>query len=122
MKRLVPCLLATALLLSACAGTPSASGGIEGTVTAGPTCPVETLDSPCPPMPWSGTVRATSADGDVYEAETDSKGNFSLSLPPGTYEVAPETGGQAPPTGIPETVVVTEAMQTVDLEVDTGIR
>jgi hypothetical protein len=124
MRRFVPAVtLASVLLLPACAETvPQASGGIHGQVVAGPTCPVETLDSPCPPGKWTGTIRATSADGDVYETETDAEGRFSLNLPPGTYEVVPETGGQTPPTGIPQTIVVTDVMQTVDLEVDTGIR
>ena len=67
-------------------------------------------------------MRATSADGRSYDAETDPAGNYSISLPPGTYDVVPETEG-ALPTGIPASATVTEGpMQHLDLQVDTGIR
>jgi hypothetical protein len=91
-------------------------------VAAGPTCPVERAGSPCPPQVWSGTVRATDRDGKTYEAETDAQGNYSLSLPPGTYGVVPVTQG-ALPRGIPTSETVTGGpMQRLDLQVDTGIR
>lgn len=69
-------------------------------------------------------MRATAgSDGKSYEAETDAQGNYSLSLPPGTYEVVPETEGGTPPTGIPTSATVTDGpMQHLDLQVDTGIR
>jgi hypothetical protein len=116
--------LVLSLVLVACAkgagGSPS--GGIEGVVTAGPTCPVETLDSPCPPTPWQGTVRATASDGSTFEATTDADGRYRLALPAGSYEVAAVIEGGGPPTASPVPITIADAMQTLDLEVDTGIR
>jgi len=117
--------LALTLSLVGCAqsSSPSASStGIYGTVMAGPTCPVERAESPCPPRTWSGTVRATDRNGQSYDAETDARGNYSLSLPPGTYDVFPVTES-ALPIGIPTNATVTDgSMQRLDLQVDTGIR
>ena len=125
MRVLLAVVLTATLALGACArsANPSApSTGIFGTVTAGPTCPVEQKNSPCPPGVWTGTVRATDTSGKSYEAETDAQGNYSLSLPPGTYDVVPETGGTLP-TGIPTSATVKDGpMQQLDLQVDTGIR
>jgi hypothetical protein len=106
-----------------CGAAASASGGVKGTVTAGPTCPVQHAESPCPPAPWSGTVRATSSTGATYDANTDSSGAFELRLPDGTYSVAAVMQAGGPATAKPVSVTVEGAtMQSVDLSVDTGIR
>jgi hypothetical protein len=111
------------LVLAGCAGTAvSPAGGVQGSVTAGPTCPVEIQGSPCPPQPWTGTVRATSAGGSVTETVTDGHGHYTLHLPDGTYDVEPVVEG-GPPTAKPVRVTVAGgAMQSLDLQVDTGIR
>ena len=114
------------VLLSVCvacgsrAGSPT--GGIEGHVTIGPTCPVEQIGSPCPPGAWSGTVRATAADGTAHETSTASDGSYRLALPPGTYTVTPVVEGNGPPTAKPATVTVGATMQQLDLQLDSGIR
>jgi hypothetical protein len=125
MKRLVALGLILPLLLVACSKTPStdAAGGIFGTVHRGPTCPVERVDSPCPPQPWSGVVRATAEDGHTFEASTDGDGNYTLSVPAGPYTVVALTDAGMFPTGVPtDAVVGNGARIRVDLEVDTGIR
>jgi Carboxypeptidase regulatory-like domain len=120
MRRLV---VVTVIALGACASQAAApSGGVEGTVTAGPTCPVEIQGSPCPPQIWTGTVRATGADGSVHDTETDAAGRYRLSLAPGTYDVAAVVAGPGPPSARPVSVTVGESIQTLDLQVDTGIR
>jgi Carboxypeptidase regulatory-like domain len=121
MRGLVVAVIAMALAACA-AGASAPAGGIHGTVTAGPTCPVEHAGTPCPPAPWSGTIRATAADGTTYDASTDAEGSYRLALPDGTYAVAPVTSG-GPQSAKPVTVTVQGgATQTVDLQVDTGIR
>ena len=121
MRRIL--VLATALSLAACgSNAASATGGIEGTVTAGPTCPVEIEGSPCPPQVWTGTVRATASDGSEHDALTDAAGRYRLQLEPGTYSVAPVVEDAGPVLAKPVTVTVGDTMQTLDLQVDTGIR
>jgi hypothetical protein len=115
--------IAAALALAACAPrAASATGGIEGSVTAGPTCPVEIQGSPCPPQIWTGTVRATAADGTQHEVLTDRAGHYRLELAPGTYTVVPVVQDAGPVLAKPVTVTVGDSMQTLDLQVDTGIR
>jgi hypothetical protein len=118
--------LATGLLLAliACgrSSSPANPSGIFGTVTAGPTCPVEQVGSPCPPAPWVGTVLATDEAGHPTDTRTDESGNYTLTLAPGRYEVMAVTDG-GPPTGQPVTIDVQSGRTTrVDLTVDTGIR
>jgi hypothetical protein len=123
MKRMVPVLVAVAL--AACGGDGSGDGasGIRGQALAGPQCPVEMADSPCPDLPWEGTVVATdTSSGDAFTAITDADGRFELSLAPGTYEVTIEAAS-TPPTAEPQTVTVEEGTFTeIEVFVDTGIR
>jgi hypothetical protein len=120
--RTVALAVVTAALVACASSAQTATGGIEGTVTAGPMCPVEVQGSPCPPGVWTGTVRATAADGTTHETETDTAGNYHLALDPGTYSVVPLVEGGGPPTARPVTVTVSEPMQQLDLQVDSGIR
>jgi hypothetical protein len=120
--RTIALVLVPLTLVACAAGANAQSGGIEGTVSAGPTCPVEIQGSPCPPGLWTGTVRATAADGTSHETETDDHGGYRLALEPGTYTVAPVVEGPGPPIAKPVTVTVGDVMQRLDLQVDTGIR
>lgn len=112
------------LLLGACAGDEAPpTGGITGRVLAGPTCPAETAASPCPPMPWQGTVLAVAVDGSEYRTVAAADGSYSLALPAGAFTVVAETGVSQPPSGVPAEITIEEgAMQQLDLQVDTGIR
>ncbi len=116
-------IIALLVLFAACASAPGTpTGGIRGRVTIGPTCPVERQGSPCPPNAWTGTVRATSADGDVHDATAGPDGSYELALPPGTYTVTPVVDGPGPPTARPQTVTIGTTMEQVDLRLDSGIR
>src|SRR5205814_1656827 len=42
-----------------------APSGVEGRVTAGPTCPVQRADQPCPDKPVETTLRLLRQDGSV---------------------------------------------------------
>jgi len=122
--RSIVAVLALSVSLSACAsGAQEPAGGITGIVTAGPTCPVEMANSPCPLGVWTGTVRATATDGSTQETQTDREGRYRLQLPEGTYEVIPVIAGGGPPSAASVSVTVAAGvMQTLDLQVDTGIR
>ena len=104
--------------------TPPRAGetGIYGTVTIGPTCPVERADSPCPDRPYQARI-TISRDGTPFaETMSGADGHFFVPLPAGTYLVRGESAG-ALPRGSEETVtVVAGAVASVALRFDSGIR
>ena len=101
--------------------------GVRGTVTASPTCPVETIpaDPACAPRPVAGAVLVfTDADGrEVKRATSDQDGSFSVELPPGRYQVMAQAVEGLMATPGPMEVEV-EAGPPAELQVsyDTGIR
>jgi hypothetical protein len=126
MRRFLP-ILAAFVLLASCRGDatdelPSpADSGIRGTVTAGPQCPVVQAGSPCPDVPWEGTIDITEGSDVVATVSTFDDGRFAVALDPGTYQVQPVVTG--PGTAPPVTVDVPgQGYAEVALTVDTGIR
>jgi hypothetical protein len=128
MKRLLALGLLVGLLAPACgrSSTPRAdsSQNIVGSVVAGPTCPVESIESPCPPKPIPGVgVEVLSGDRVVVHVTTDAHGRFSVAASPGTYEVRAVRGQQAFMSAKPVTVTVRPGVNaTVTIRADTGIR
>ncbi|MDO8514555.1 MAG: carboxypeptidase-like regulatory domain-containing protein [bacterium] len=103
-------------------------GTIQGRVTLGPTCPVETVppDPSCAtqPYPYQTTVTATGG-GRSVTVPTDAAGSFRVSLTPGTYTVSAAGGNNTfPSCAKAEQSVELKAGQTttVDISCDTGIR
>lgn len=123
MKRFAPFLVA--LALASCGGDGAGDGtsGIRGQALSGPQCPVEVQGSPCPDLPFEGTVIVTeTGSGEEFTVETDSEGRFELSLEPGTYEVS-IVSETSPPFAKPQTVTVEPAaFSEIVVSVDTGIR
>jgi hypothetical protein len=102
-----------------------ATTGVRGTVTAGPTCPVERADqSPCIRAVPDATIVATDAAGkEVARAMSDGSGAYFLQLPPGTYRIVPQPVAGLMGTAAAETVQVTSGAATrLDFAYDTGIR
>lgn len=111
---------------------PSATSSSEGTVTGevvlGPTCPVE-HNPPlpgCEPKPYPTTVeiRPVSPSESYAALNTDSLGDFKISLPPGTYYFNAQSQSSMPyPRCSPEQVSVTAGeVKNVTITCDTGIR
>jgi hypothetical protein len=125
VKRIALVLVALAVVACGADGEGSGDGtsGIRGRAVSGPQCPVEMAGSPCPDLPYQGTVIATDVDtGDVSTVETDAEGRFELPLAPGTYEVSIRSESQ-PPFAKPQTVTVEQgAFAEIVVTVDTGIR
>jgi hypothetical protein len=83
-------------VLSGCALTgasdPELAATITGRVEQGPTCPVETLNSPCPPAPAVGATVTVLLEGEVITSTTtDADGRFELDAPAGVVEVRAES-------------------------------
>ena len=102
--------------------TPAGTGAY-GYVSAGPTCPVERPDMPCPPRPVSARVDAQDGSGrTVASTHTDAAGRYSLGLAPGSYTLVVVTGTafpRCPPTAV---TVRSGAPTRADIGCDTGIR
>jgi carboxypeptidase family protein len=105
------------------AGAGDGSSGIRGRALSGPHCPVEVEGSPCPDLPWKGTVIAIDTEtGDEFTVATDADGRFRLPLEPASYEVS-IVSESSPPFAKPQTVTVDPGSFTeIVVSVDTGIR
>ncbi|MBA3737449.1 MAG: carboxypeptidase regulatory-like domain-containing protein [Actinobacteria bacterium] len=123
MKRFAPVLVALAVASCVGDGAGDGSSGIRGQALSGPQCPVEVQGSPCPDLPYEGTVIVTDTEsGEEVTVQTDAEGRFELSLEPGTYEVS-IVAETSPPFAKPQTVTVEPGVFTVIVvSVDTGIR
>lgn len=122
-------LLCILLALEACGGnaTTPATATIQGTVTAGPTCPVETPEGSCAPRPVSDRKvdLNTKAGAIVETTKTDSAGHYRFLTDPGSYVVHVQiVQGEI---GMRQTTpgdVTVGAGQTITLDIllDTGLR
>jgi hypothetical protein len=103
---------------------PAPSGtGAYGYVTAGPTCPVERPDQPCPPRPVIAEVDARDTAGTlVAKGQSDAAGRYSLSLPAGSYTLTISTGMAFPRCPAVHVTVGVGARTRADVSCDTGIR
>ena len=99
--------------------------GIRGVATAGPSCPVVSVNDPnCADRPVAGaTVHVFDATGlEVATLETDATGGFVVTLPPGQYRVQPDAVDGLMGTAAPADVTVGAGLALVQLLYDTGIR
>jgi hypothetical protein len=125
MKRVIAS-LTLMIALAACGAQAAQPGtGIQGIVQVGPTCPVERINSPCPPHPIATTVVVRDAAGnEVTRFNSGADGHFKLDLAPGSYSlVGLNIGSSMLPRPIPTSVTVTSGSYTsINIEYDSGIR
>jgi hypothetical protein len=109
--------------LSACSSEPDLVATISGVVEQGPTCPVETLDSPCPPAPAVGAKVEVLQEGEVVASTTtDATGAFEVAAPEGAVEVRAESSEGLPSQDV-ETFTLTSGDDVeATFFLDTGIR
>ncbi|MHB8328072.1 MAG: hypothetical protein ACYDD6_00340 [Acidimicrobiales bacterium] len=114
-----------ALASSACSsGAPSTTSvAVSGSVTAGPTCPVERAGQPCPPASVHGTVVAAVSGGrQAANARIGADGHYAFALSPGIYTFAVDTGSMLPRCPSRLVTVRPGTPARVDITCDTGIR
>ena len=110
---------------SACSSGPSRdiTTGVEGTISAGPTCPVEREGTPCPASPIQAQIDVLAADGKrSAQTVSDADGRFSVRVAPGRYTLHVALATAFP--RCPDTAVTLPDDGTVgaDIVCDTGIR
>jgi len=119
--------IVTGLILMAC-GTddflgPQAAQGIAGIVLLGPQCPVQTLENPCPDLPYQAWINVrNSGGGFVTRIRSGEDGRFRVGLRPGLYVLDPMSGDPFPTAGDQEVEVEEGVYTEVTVSFDTGIR
>jgi hypothetical protein len=102
------------------------NSGIFGTILSGPQCPVQIEgDDQCADKPFAATVIVKTSNGllEITRFTADSKGEFRVSLSPGTYLLDPLPGENGFPHSSPQPVTVeADTFTQVDISYDTGIR
>jgi hypothetical protein len=130
VKRLVVITVLLSLTLAGCArgsseGSDEGLGTIGGSVLLAPTCPVETVESPCPARPLAGVpVRVVDADGNVFaSAVSGDEGAFTIDVAPGSYLLTASIE-EDPARSVKPVRVEVRAGEVVhaDVLVDSGIR
>ena len=121
-----------ALLLSGCLLLPGHAGpgavAVQGTATAGPTCPVVTNppNPACAERPVAGAVLVFSnaAGKEVARATSSADGTFRVTLDPGSYRLTaqPVQGLMGTPAPLDVEVVAGVPISDLQVSYDTGIR
>lgn len=113
----------TTLPATTVAPVPPQGTGAYGVVAAGPTCPVQRVDQPCPPEPLSVQLDAQDSGGHtVARTHTDGAGHYQLPLAPGDYILVVEVSGMFPRCPATAVTVTAGPAQRHDINCDTGIR
>jgi Carboxypeptidase regulatory-like domain len=104
------------------AATTTTTSELYGTITAGPSCPVEQVGNPCPPRPVSARVEIRNASSRVVAATTSGRdGRYSVRVPAGPYTVVVVTATM--PSCPPQPVQArANAAVKADITCDSGIR
>lgn len=112
-------------MMAACSSTaPSPSTGLTGVVVRGPVTPVCRVDVPCD-APFSATFNIERNGRRVTQFQSDTAGQFTVFLAPGTYTVVPNSDAPviSPSSQTKSVTVADNGMLTVvRLTFDTGIR
>ena len=121
--RLVPVLFLLAVV--GCGGSePPSDSGIEGVVTIGPTCPVETAGADCADKPYVADLavieRVSRERAARFRSRAD--GTFRVRLAPGRYTILSTATGGPPSLEFIDVVVRAHAFTHVTIAFDSGIR
>jgi len=101
------------------------SSGIKGSIVATGNCPgPQRIDDKCGPQPYQGplAVKLKSTDKVVATVKSNSKGEFSVKLPPGTYVITQAGESRYPLIHSDDILVTKHKFTTVNLTADIGMR
>ena len=120
------------VMVSACDNKKNSDPGwLEGTISIGPICPVESVPPDPDCLPTAETYKAYpvsvfSSDGknQITQLAPSLDGSFSSELPPGNYLIMlNKTGHNIGGSNLPAEVSITSHDKTIlDISIDTGIR
>lgn len=106
--------------------TNTSNSGISGTVTIGPTCPVERIppDPQCADKPYQAGFNVKNQSGQVIKSfSSDVDGKFFVDLAPGIYTVTSVGNLGTMPRALQQTAEVAKGKYTqMDFQFDSGIR
>ena len=117
-----PSSTATSPTATTAATAPGSSAEVTGLTVAGPRCPVQSADNPCPPTPVSVHILVEDRNGHrVTTFQSGPDGRFDIRLPAGEYTFS--TTDPAGPRLTPRRItLVAGVVYNVRLDLDTGIR
>jgi hypothetical protein len=97
--------------------------GVWGRATAGPTCPVERVNHPCPPRPVSATIQVLDPNERIITTtQSDSHGWYAIRLPRGEYVLHVASTNTLPRCLDTHVTVGAPPPIRTDIGCDTGIR
>ena len=111
-------------------GNTMLGGILEGTISIGPICPVETIPPSPDCLPNAETYKAYpvgiwTSDGSrrIALISPAIDGSFSMELNPGQYLIRLEKNNSIGGSNLPLEIVITSQEKTsVSIDIDTGIR
>jgi hypothetical protein len=103
--------------------TTSVKTQVRGAVLAGPTCPVERAEKPCPPAPVAARIEVEVSSGErVAHTRTNAEGRYRLALAPGEYTLVVRTAAGGPFCAPVTVKVAADRAVQANISCDTGIR
>ena len=92
-------------------------------VLIGPQCPVQSIDSPCPDLPYQASIEVRVRGGrSVTRLQSGADGTFRVGLRPGFYTLEPVSGDPLPFAHAQDVEVRVNEYSNVTVSFDTGIR
>jgi hypothetical protein len=117
---------AVATTTSSGGGVIPHDSGVRGTVSLGPTCPVERIppDPACADKPYAAAILVyrTGSGTPFIIGNSDMNGAFQFSLPPGSYTINAGSGKTLPRCTPVDVVVPANGYASTTISCDTGIR
>lgn len=121
-----PCPVIATTTEAIATSTSPVGSGVSGTVSLGPTCPVERIppDPACADKPYATAivVYRAGSKSPLLMGNSGSNGAFSFSLSPDSYTLAVSNGTTLPRCASVNVKIAANTYATTTISCDTGIR